>query len=124
LWFGGMSVVIILSALALFMVTRSAVLHRRKLKEEKENKRFNREDINTINGITAETSDNISKVMKRIDKRYDKVIDHLGYQDLSKLKKDTQKVEKIEREVEKLKDNVFYLIKSMEENSVEASKFY
>lgn len=124
LWFGGLTAVLILSVLAVAFVVRSAILHSRKMKAEKESKRFNRQDIKTINEITLETSDNISSVIKGINKRYGKVVNHLGYHDLNKLKKDTKKLKAIENEVEELKDNVFYLIKTLEEDSVQASKFY
>lgn len=123
-WFGGLTVVLLCSAFTIGMVVRSAVLHSKKLKAEKQSKRFNRLDIKTINEITNETSENISSVIKSINKRYGKVVNHLGYHDLNKLKKDTKKQKKIEAEVEELKDNVFYLIKTMDEGSVEASKFY
>lgn len=124
LWFGGMMAIVILSLIAVFMVVRSTVLHSRKVKAEKEANRFNRQDIITINQITKEIADNITKVLKQVNKRYSKVVNHLGYHDLNKLKKDTKKVEQIEEELEELNDNVFIFIKSMEEDSVEATKFY
>ena len=80
--------------------------------------------IITINEITIETSQNISSVINGINKRYSKTVDHLGYHDLSKLRKDTKKLNNLEDEVDELKDNVFYFIKSLEDNSVGASKFY
>src|SRR5699024_3905648 len=67
LWYGKMPAVILLSAIAVFVVTRSAILHSKKAKEEKKNKRFNREELITIKEITLEISDNISKVIKRIN---------------------------------------------------------
>ena len=94
------------------------------MKKEKDQKKFNKSDIITINEITAETSENISKVIAGIDKVYSKSVDHLGYYDLSKLKKNYKRIEKLEVEVDELKDNIFYFIKSLDENSVEASKFY
>lgn len=124
IWYGSLTAISILSVLAIFMVVRNAILHSQKIKAEKKNKRFNRQDIISINQITLETSDHTSKVIKGIKKRYGKVVKHLGYHDLNKLKKDTKKVEKIDGQIEDLKDNVFYYIKSMEENTVEASKFY
>jgi len=124
IWYGGMIAIAVLVLLAIFLITRSAILHTRKVKAEKNKKRFNRNDIITINEITMETSQNISNVIQGINKRYGKVIDHLGYHDLGKLKKDTKKLNVLEDEVEELKDNVFYFIKSLEENSVEASRFY
>ncbi|MGO3811634.1 MAG: inorganic phosphate transporter, partial [Mesonia sp.] len=124
IWFGGMIAIGLLVLLAVSLILRSAILHNRKVKAEKNKKRFNRNDIITINEITMETSQNISNVIKGINKRYSKVIDHLGYHDLGKLKKDTKKLNVLEDEVDELKDNVFYFIKSLEENSVEASRFY
>lgn len=124
IWFGGMWAVGVLVVLAIVLLTRSALLHKKKVKEEKSKKRFNRQDIITINEVTQETSENISSVIGGINKRYRKVIDHLGYQNLSKLRKDTKKLEKLETGVDELEDNVFYLIRSLEDNSVEASEFY
>lgn len=124
LWFGGVVAIIVLSALAIFLVVRSTIIHSRFLKEKEKKEKYNKQDILTINEITLEISDTISGVIKGVNKRYGKVIDHLGYHDLSKLKKDTKKVQKIEEQVEELNDNVFNLIRSMDEDSVEASKFY
>lgn len=124
IWFGGIIAVLILMGIVIFLMVYSAVSHSKKMKLEQEKKQFNRNDILTINEITNEASQNISSVIDGINKRYGKVIDHLGYQDLGKLKKDTKKLSKLEGEVEELKDNVFYFIKSLEEKSVAAGKFY
>ncbi|MEO2059637.1 MAG: inorganic phosphate transporter [Mesonia sp.] len=124
IWYGGTIALAILVILAIVLIVRSAVLHSKKVKEEKSKKRFNRHDIITINEITIETSQNISSVISGINKRYSKTVDHLGYHDLSKLRKDTKKLNDLEDEVDELKDNVFYFIKSLEDNSVGASKFY
>lgn len=115
---------VVLIILALVLVVRSGIIHSRKAKEEKTRKRFNKSDIVTINEITSETSENISKVIAGINKMYSKTVDQLGYYDLSKLKKNYKRIEKLESEVDELKDNIFYFIKSLDENSVEASKFY
>lgn len=124
IWFGGIWAVFILTAIVIFLMVYSAISHSKKMKLEKEKKQFNRKDILTISEITNETSQNISSVIDGINKRYGKVIDHLGYQDLGKLKKDTKKLSKLEEEVEELKDNIFYFIKSLEEKSVAAGEFY
>ncbi len=124
IYFGGMVALAVLIIIALVVVVRSGIIHSRKAKEEKNRKRFNRSDIITINEITSETSENISNVIRGINKMYTKTVDHLGYYDLSKLKKSYKKIEKLEADVDELKGNIFYFIKSLEEDSVEASKFY
>lgn len=124
IYFGGTIALAILIIVALVLVVRSGIIHSRKAKDEKNKKKFNKSDIITINEITSETSENISNVIGGINKMYSKTVDQLGYYDLSKLKKNYKKIEKLESEVDELKDNIFYFIKSLDENSVEASKFY
>ncbi|MCH4821923.1 inorganic phosphate transporter [Gramella lutea] len=124
IYFGGTIALVVLIIIALVLVVRSGIIHSRKAKEEKTRKRFNKSDIVTINEITSETSENISKVIAGINKMYSKTVDQLGYYDLSKLKKNYKRIEKLESEVDELKDNIFYFIKSLDEDSVEASKFY
>ncbi|MAM18787.1 MAG: inorganic phosphate transporter [Bacteroidota bacterium] len=124
IYFGGIIALVVLILLALTIVVRGAILHSKKSKDEKNKKRFNRSDIITINEITSETSENISNVIGGINKMYTRTVDNLGYYDLSKLKKSHKKIEKLEADVDELKGNIFYFIKSLEEDSVEASKFY
>ncbi|MFV8280229.1 inorganic phosphate transporter [Christiangramia marina] len=124
IFYGGTIALVVLIIAALVVVVRSSIIHSKEMKKEKDQKKFNKSDIITINEITAETSENISKVIAGIDKVYSKSVDHLGYYDLSKLKKNYKRIEKLEVEVDELKDNIFYFIKSLDENSVEASKFY
>ena len=124
IYFGGTIALVVLIIIALVLVVRSSILHSRKEKEEKTRKKFKKSDIITINEITSETSENISNVIGGINKMYSKTVDQLGYYDLSKLKKNYKKIEKLESEVDELKDNIFYFIKSLDEDSVEASKFY
>ncbi|MCM8568816.1 inorganic phosphate transporter [Gramella jeungdoensis] len=124
IFYGGTIALVVLILLALTVVVRSGILHSRKTREEKRKKRFKKSDLITINEITSETSENISNVIGGINKMYSKTVDHLGYYDLGKLKKSYKKIEKLEAEVDELKDNIFYFIKSLDENSVEASKFY
>ncbi|CAN5265980.1 inorganic phosphate transporter [soil metagenome] len=124
IFFGGIIAIAILVLIAVILVVRSAIMHSRKVKEENKLKRFNKNDIVTINEITVETSENISSVIGGINKMYTKTVDNLGYHDLNKLKKNSKAIDKLEEEIDELKGNIFYLIKSLDEDSVEASKFY
>ena len=107
-----------------FSLIRSGIKHSKRIKSQKQNKRFNRSDIITINDITAESSHNIVSVIQGIDMRYTDMVNNLGYHDLSKLKKILKELPELENEIDDLKDNVFYYIKSLEDDTVEASKFY
>ncbi|SFN27349.1 inorganic phosphate transporter [Salegentibacter flavus] len=124
IYFGGMIALALLIILAVVLVVRSTMIHSKKTKEEENRKRYNRTDIITINEITAESSENISSVIGGVNKMYTKTVDNLGYHDLGKLKKNSKAIKKLESEVDELKGNIFYFIKSLDEDSVEASKFY
>ncbi len=124
IYFGGIIAMAVLILAAIILVVRSGIIHSRQSKEQRERKRFNRSDIITINEITSETSENISNVIEGINNMFSKTVDNLGYYDLGKLKKSYKKIEKLEADVDELKGNIFYFIKSLEEDSVEASKFY
>ena len=124
IYFGGIIAIAILVLIAMVLIVRSAIVHSRRVKEEKKLKRYNRSDIVTINEITVETSENISSVIGGINKMFTKTVDNLGYHDLNKLKKNSKAIDKLEEEIDELKGNIFYFIKSLDDDSVEASKFY
>lgn len=124
IYFGGIIAIGILVLLAIVLIVRSSMVHLREKKEKKEQQRFNRNDIVTINEITVESSQNIAGVIKGINKMYTKTVDNIGYQDLKKLKKNSKAIDKLEREIDELKGNIFYFIKSLEDDTVEGGKFY
>ena len=124
IYYGGLIAIIFLVGITAFFVTKNTLSHVKKSRADKRKKRYKRTDIITINEITTESSVNISQVISGIKKRYTKTVDNLGYHDLSKLKKNNKKVGDLESEVDDLKGNIYYFIKSLDEDSVEASRFY
>ena len=103
---------------------RSSRKHKAKVKIEAEIKSLRREDIGTVNEMITESSAQIAKVFRKTSALYSNVVDNLSLQDLAKLKQNKKDQKKVEKEVDELKSNVFYLIKNLDDNSVEASKFY
>jgi len=124
IYYGGIIAIACLMLIVLFLISRSALLHSKKVKEEEQKKRFKPDDLITINHIINETSQNISSVIGGINKMFTKTVDNLGYHDLNKLKKNSLAIEKLEEEIDELKENIFYFIKSLDEDSIEAGKFY
>ncbi|WP_037317420.1 inorganic phosphate transporter [Salegentibacter sp. Hel_I_6] len=124
IYYGGLIAIAVLVCITAFFIIRNTLSHAKKSKADKRQKRYKRTDIITINEITAESSVNISQVISGISRRYTKTVDNLGYHDLGKLKKNNKRVGDLEKEVDDLKGNIFYFIKSLDEDSVEASRFY
>lgn len=116
--------ILVLMVLVGVLLTRTTLAYRRRAKEEKEISYQERAELISINGIIEESSDHIAKVAERVSKLYTNVVNDLAKQDLNKLRKNDKLVSKLNNDIDDLKDGVFYFIKSLEEDSVEASKFY
>jgi phosphate/sulfate permease len=114
----------ILLLLVAFLITKNSIAHRKKTNEIKRKTHIERSELITINGVIEESSDHISEVASRISKLYTHVVNDLANHDLNKLRKTDKHVEKLNNEIDDLKDNVFYFIKSLDETSVQASRFY
>jgi len=122
LWSAGMIPILLL--VVLFMLIRTTVIHSRKAKEKKQQQYVERAELITINGVIEESADHIAQVAQRVEKLYTNVVNDLANHDLNKLRKTDKHVEKLNNEIDDLKDGVFYFIKSLDDTSVNASKFY
>ena len=106
------------------LIARNTLKHRQKSKEEKKQIHFERAELITINGVIEESADHIAEVATRVNKLYTNVVNDLAKHDLNKLRKTDKHVGKLNDEIDGLKDGVFYFIKSLDETSVQASRFY
>ena len=107
-----------------FLIARNTIRHRKKSSEVKQKDHIERAELITINGVIEESADHISGVAARIEKLYTNVVNDLANHDLNKLRKTDKHVGKLNDEIDGLKDGVFYFIKSLDETSVQASRFY
>ena len=119
-----MIIIPILLAVVAFLISRNTLIHRKKSKNVKKQEFIERNESITINGVIEESADHISKVINRVNKLYSNVVNDLANHDLNKLRKTDKHVEKLNDEIDGLKDGVFYFIKSLDETSVQASRFY
>lgn len=119
-----MIMIVVLLVLVAFMLIRTTIQHTKKAKEEKQILYEERVELITINGVIEESSDHISNAVKRVAKLYKSVVSDLTKHDLNKLRKTDKNVGKLNDEIDELKDGVYYFIKSLEEDSVAASRFY
>lgn len=114
----------VLLLLVALLIVRNTLLHRKKSKEVKKQQYIERSELITINGVIEESSDHIAEVAQRVNKLYTNVVNDLANHDLNKLRKTDKHVGKLNDEIDGLKDGVFYFIKSLDETSVQASRFY
>ncbi len=121
---GGISMVGVLLLVVVGLITRNSIRHKKKSQEEKKQMYIERAELITINGVIEESSDHIREVASRVNKLYTNVVNDLANHDLNKLRKTDKHVEKLNDEIDGLKDGVFYFIKSLDDTSVQASRFY
>ena len=121
---GGIIMVAILLLVVFGLITRNSIRHSKKSKETKKQHHIERAELITINGVIEESSDHIAEVAQRVNKLYTNVVNDLANHDLNKLRKTEKHVGKLNDEIDNLKDGVFYFIKSLDETSVQASRFY
>ena len=106
------------------MLYRSSKNYKKKVKIEAEIKSLRKEDIGTVKDMITESSAQISTVFRKTSALYSNLVNNLSTEDLAKLKENKKDQKRLEKEIDELKSNVFYFIKNLDDNSVEASKFY
>lgn len=121
---GGITAVGLILTLVFFLIIKNFIKHKNEEKEKATKRQIKRSELININEVIEETSHHISEILKRVSKLYSNVVNDLSTHDLNKLKKTDKHVSKLNDEVDSLKDEAFYFIKSLDEKSVEASRFY
>ena len=80
-------------------------------------------ESSSLQGVIHESASNIAKLVKRTNTIYTNAIVGLSKEDVVLLKKNKKQVIKLSKEVDELRDNIFYFIKNLEESSLGASNF-
>lgn len=114
----------VLLLLAVLLLSRNYIKHVRNSRETKTEDSLSKAESSSIYGVIEESADNISKALKRVGKINATTIKGLINQDVNKLKKASESVIKLEREVEDLQNDIFYFIKELDDSYLGASKFY
>ncbi|MGK0386167.1 MAG: phosphate/sulfate permease [Patiriisocius sp.] len=114
----------ILLLITIILLVRNYLSHKKKNNTTVDPKSLKKSESSTVQGIISESADNISNVVSRTNKIYTDVLKGLAKEDGNKLKKSRKGIEKLDQEVEDLRDNIFYLIKNLDETSVRGSSFY
>jgi phosphate/sulfate permease len=124
IYWGGFYAIIGLVILAVVLITRSFIMHKRSQNEQKVTDELQRAESKTIQGIIEESSDIVATVFKRSKDMYSNTLEGLINQDLSALKSGRKATKKLGVEIDGLRNNIYFFIKNLDEKSIGASKFY
>ncbi len=113
-----------LLVLAVVLLVRSYIAHRKSSKIMREEDQLEKAESSSTQGVIHESASNIANVIKRGNRIYTSAINGLAVQDLKLLKKNRRQIDKLSTEIDDLKDNIFYFIRNLDEPSVAASNFY
>ncbi|MCH1557703.1 MAG: inorganic phosphate transporter [Flavobacteriaceae bacterium] len=122
---GGPTAIAILLFLALLLLARNYISHRKETAQIKNEDALSKAESSSIQGVILESSNNVSKASKKIKKVFAASISGLATQDLSALKKNKKEVKILADEIEDLRNDLFYFIKNLDESTIKgASNFY
>ena len=124
IYLGGNLMIAILLLITVLLLVRNYLSYKKKSNNAHLKDGLKKTESKTVQGIIEESADNISNVVSRTNKIYSHMLNGLATEDLSKLKKSRKGVEKLNTEVDELRDDIFYFIKNLDETSVRGSNFY
>lgn len=124
IYIGRGAMIAVLLLLAILLLVRNYLSHKNKVKLKLDKSGLKKAESKTVQGIIQESAENISNVVSRSNKIYSDMLRGLAKQDTKKLKKSKKGLNKLNDEVEELRDNIFYFIKNLDETSVRGSNFY
>ena len=114
----------ILLLLTVILLYRNYKSHKTKSTKTIDEDSLSEAEGSSVQGVIHESAKNISKVVKRTNKIYSNTIEGLAKQEISILKKSKNQVVKLSDEIDDLRDNITYFIKSLDASSLQASGFY
>ena len=124
IYLGGNLMIAILLLITILLLVRNYLSYKKKSNNAHLKDGLKKTESKTVQGIIQESADHISNVVSRTNKIYSNMLTGLATEDLSKLKKSRKGVEKLNKEVDELRDDIFYFIKNLDETSVLGSNFY
>lgn len=118
LFYGKAIALIILLAVAIGLLIKSHLIHRKKTRQQVDDETY--DDASIVNKCTNE----LRKYLKQSIKVYNRTIDGLTTENRKLLKEVNEEVEALNMEAKKMKYNVFYVLKQLEADSIETGHYY
>lgn len=124
IYYFGLGSLFVLFAIALVLIIRGHNKRKRAAKELIEDELFKKAQSTSIQGIIQESAPNVVTILKRAGKSFSSTLEGLTKFDIKQLKKAKYTTEKLEDDVEELKDHIFFYINKLKGHDVGASRFY
>ncbi|HCT29908.1 MAG TPA: phosphate permease [Bacteroidales bacterium] len=120
LYYGKIPALIIILAIAIGLVIKSNLIHKKKVDAEK----VDAADYSAEGSIVIKCNQEVNKSLKDILRTYTRTIEGLTHEDRKLLKEVNREVEDLNLEAKKLKYNVYQVLKQLEADSIETGHYY
>ncbi len=124
IYLGGPQAIAIILFIILLIIGKNYLKHKNENSDLIDLDGLIKLESNSIKGVMDESTKNVIKVFKRVDKIYSLLSEGLAKHDKNILKKARKNINRLTNDVENLRENIFYFIKNLEESSLSASNFY
>ena len=125
IFYGKIFAIIVFVALDFFLIVRNRIIHSKREKEKHQKEEL----VNETREVKGEDVFNKCKsetisILERATLLHARTMEAFGQENRKKLKELQKEIEKLNRDVKELKDNVYYTIRRLEENSIETGHYY
>ena len=110
--------------ITVFILLKNYKKHKNNLTESKRERELYMIESSSVQGLIMESAYNVSKMVSRCNDIYLNAINGLAKQNADMLRATKRDVIRLEKEIDKLRTELFYFIQEMDEESVEVSHFY
>ena len=106
------------------IIGKNFLQHRKRNAETAEQTSVLRAESRSFLGVIQEADENITQVAIGVDRSYTLLIEGLSTQNIKKLQKAKNQVNELTENIHDLRNNLFFFIRNLDDNSVGASTFY
>lgn len=113
----------------LFLITIGILLnnyrkHKGNVAESKRERDLKWIESSSLQGLIKESSHHVSKMLGKCNEIYLATVNGLAKQHVEKLRNTKKDVNRLEKEIDKLRNELFYFIQDTEQENIELSHFY
>lgn len=120
----GLPAVILLTSFTIGLLVKSFLKHRQRLKSKKWEDRLKQSERKNIKEVIDESAEKVILTLQHGLKIYAETIKGLSLIDLKILKNTEKSAQVLKADTEKLREETFFLIRDLEDSSVEVSRVY
>lgn len=123
IYFGGMIGIISLLVITVLILLRNFILHKSTASSNAKRARISSKN-KSITQIINESAPGMAEILEGVHNQYNLLIRGLATKNEKELKKVKKQAEQLNLKIEDIRNELFYFIKGLDQQSMEGSKFY